>query len=440
MANDLPCLRLHFWDRHDITADTYGKIEFRAHPLEDLGRAPGYPAQRLGCAVPRKEGGYWVYGWSCWGKEHKFKPENPLEVIRSWTTDGISFHDAQTVYSEKSQRWLGFVNIVPREADGVLFMFAWARGKPGHAVHVYSSADGEKWERLASPAYTDHDACCFVWHNPSKQFVNFQTTYQNLGKRYPDNIGGRRRVLSLRTSTDGVNWKPNLNVGWDGPYRAAKDLIVPDEQDPKELEFYRVCAFPLHGRLVGLLCKYAPSPQIANTRKGTKHGPGLGVEWFFCRDGFRLERPSRDVDATGKVGFCPLQGPIRTGGMLRFYEGYKGNSMAGIREDRIFHAFCRANGEFSSALFTAPNGDLLLNVSANEYDSYVMVELHDKAGKVIRGFEKQHCGHMGVDDTGLRLRWQEKSPASLAGKVVRMRFYLRNARIYGVRGTVGERP
>lgn len=442
MANDLPCLRLHFWDKDDITADTYGKIEFRAHPLQSLGKAVDYPKyMTLGCTAPRKAGGYWVYGWTCCNEKGEFKETNPLQVIRCRTTDGVEFRDAKTVFTDKGQQWLGYANIVQRKTDGVLFMFAWARGEPGHALHVCSSADGENWKRLASPAYTDHDACFFIWHDPSKQFINYQTTYQRWEKRYPDNLGAeKRRVLSFRTSVNGIDWSPAMNVGFGGPYRAVKDLIVPDEQDPKELELYRVVVFPLHGRLVGLLCKYAPSPQMANTREGTKHGPGMGVEWFFCREWSKLHRPYRDKDAVAEAGgWMARHAAVRIGGMLRFYNG-RDQSIAGIQEDRLFYAFCRANGEFSSPLFTVPQGDLLLNVSANEYDSYVMVELRDETEKAILGFEKQHCVHMGVDDTALRLRWKEKSTASLAGKVVRMRFYLRNARIYGIRGTDGKKP
>ena len=84
-----------------------------------------------------------------------------------------------------------------------------------------------------------------------------------------------------------------------------------------------------------------------------------------------------------------------------------------------------------------PKGDLLLNASANEYDSYIMVELQDQEGKVIPGFEKEHCVHMGVDDTALHLRWKDESTDSLAGKVVRIRFYIRDARIYGIKSAAG---
>ena len=189
---------------------------------------------------------------------------------------------------------------------------------------------------------------------------------------------------------------------------------------------------------MGLLVRYAPSPQVANTRrldKDTPHGPGLGSVWCFSRDGVRWERPDRRTEATAAVGWSPLQGPIRTGGMLRFYAGIEGNFTAGIREDRIYYAFCRANGEFSTPQFTIPQGELLLNVSADEYGSYVMVELQDPQGKVVAGFEKEKCVLMRIDQSDHPLRWNGQSTGPITGQTVQARFYLRNARIHELRAS-----
>ncbi|UCD29833.1 MAG: hypothetical protein JSV03_04950 [Planctomycetota bacterium] len=428
-------LLCHFWDEHDIH-DPYGKMEYRAHPLQHVGQARGLPTMAVSCTVKRKDGGWWVYGWSCYGKDGKFKDTNPLQIIRCWTADGIQFNDPRIVYSDTGQHWLGSGKIVCRQTDNRLFMFAWARGKPGHALYVYSSPDGEDWKSIAAPAYNDHDAFGIIWEPASRQFVNYQTTYQKWNKKYPDNIGkDKRRVLSLRTSKDGIRWEPPLSVGFNEPHRDQSDLIVPDKNDPAELELYRVCTFPHQGRIVGLLCKYAPSPQIANTRKGTLHGPGLGAEWFFCREWSKIDRPCRDIDAIADIGnWMPRGEPIGAGDMLYWYNSGS-KSIAGIHRQRIFYVFCRANGEFSSPWFTAPIGDLLLNASADRYDSYVMVEVQDENSTVIPGYEKEHCVHMGVDDTDLRLRWGDKSIGDLAGQKVRVRIYFRDARIYGLKGT-----
>jgi hypothetical protein len=424
-------VHLHFWDDQDVN-DTYGRLVFGSEPLRGLGRAPGYPMMRFGCPAPRKAGGWWVYGWSCFSEKRQFEPRSGLKVIRCWTQDGVRFNDAAVVFKDTSQTWLGFTNIVRRDTDGTLFMFPWARDPQGHALLAYSSPDGKTWKLLANPVYRDHDAMCIIWDATRARFVNYQTTYQDFKKKYPDNIGGNiRRVLSIRTSIDGIRWEPPGDYVYrKDPWRAK--LWVPDERDPKELEFYRICVFRHQGRYVGLMCLYAPSPQIANTRKNTKHGPGLGSQWCFSRDGLTWSRPDRDTDANADVSYVPLQGPLRAGGMLRFYAGIEGDLACGVPEERIFFVFCRANGEFSSRAFTVPRGDLLLNASADGYDSYVMVELRDEAGKVIAGFEKDKCVLMGIDETALPLRWSGRSAGELAGRTARVRVFFRDARIYGL--------
>ncbi|MHC4444456.1 MAG: hypothetical protein ACYTF1_10635 [Planctomycetota bacterium] len=431
-----PTLWLHFWDHQDVN-DTYGRLVFRSTPLENLGRPVGYPdGMAFACTAPRVAGGTWVYGWSCRDAAGKFKETNPLRVIRCWTEDGRIFHDARTVFSDDRERWLSFANIVRRPTDGMLFMFSWSRSRlkkwTGHAMHAYASPDGTNWKRLAAPAYHDHDAFCVFWDPLSEKLINVQTTYQAWNKKYPDNIGARkRRVLSIRTSKDGVNWNPPGDLAF-GREPLQERLWTPDEHDPAELELYRVCVFPHQGRYVGIVCLYAPSPQIANTRKGTRHGPGLGGQWCFSRDGRTWVRPDRETDVIDRVRFMPLPGMLRVGGMIYFYRHHD-QVMAGVLEDRIFCVYCRANAEFSSRPFTVPKGDLLLNASANRYDSYVMAELRDKRNQVIPGFGKEQCVLMRLDETAHPLRWNGQSAGALAGQTVRLRLYFRNARIYQVR-------
>jgi hypothetical protein len=146
-ASERPALRLHFWDGQDVH-DTYGHLEFRATSLEDLGRPTGYPEDMVfSCTAPRKAGGMWVYGWSCRNAEGEFLPTNPLKVIRCWTEDGHVFHDAETVFTDTSERWLCYANIVRRRTDGRMWMFPWAetekRPWPGHALLAYASDDGQ---------------------------------------------------------------------------------------------------------------------------------------------------------------------------------------------------------------------------------------------------------------------------------------------------------
>jgi len=125
------------------------------------------------------------------------------------------------------------------------------------------------------------------------------------------------------------------------------------------------------------------------------------------------------------------------GGKLLFNFG---NRLFGLSEDRITYAAARANAEFSTIEFTAPAKPLALNASIPSPDRlhatnqcYVMVAALDEQGRVITGYERERCILRKVDAIDLPLRWGDKDTQTLAGKKIRLRFYLRAARIYSVR-------
>jgi len=334
-------LPLLFWTREDV-ADPLGKIEFDAHRLEVETGITGYPNMLYGCEAPRGDGSAWIYGWQLlsWSE----KTNRALAIVRCATTNGRTFTDAETVFVRTNKDWQGFANIVRRPADGALFFFAWSPG----ALHVFRSDDGKDWRQLTNKAYGDHDAMCVTWEASRGQFLNFQTTLEPFAKRYPDNIGNFRRVLSFRRSTDGVNWE-----WFSPPFLQGEKLWKPDADDPMDLEFYRVVAFPHQGRYVMLIVDYVPAPAEANSRRATtKHGPRYLTEWAVSRDGLNWQRPFRDRDAAEKIIWAPLQGPLARGGVLRFYE--REGKCASLPADRLFFATCRANGEFSTPPFAMP--------------------------------------------------------------------------------------
>ncbi len=425
--------KIFFWNSEEVQ-NSYGQFQFKAMPANIIGRASGYPKMRYGCSAPRSEGGQWVYGWTCMSEGSNFQKSNSLKVIRCWTKDGINFHDQKVVMTEKEHLWQGFVNLVRRETDNRIFLFPYGynRDKGSMDFMVYSSGNGTKWKLDTEKAYSDHDACCVIWDSKGKQFINYQSTYQKWKKRYPDNIGGDiRRVISIRYSADGIHWKPDGDYAFRNKEK-EKELWVPDEKDPKELEFYRICAFPYHDRYIGILVLYAPSPQIGNTREGTLHGPGLGTQLCYSLDGIHWNRPDRTTDITAESHWAPLQGPLQAGGYLRFYAGIESNEIRGLEETRLFGAYCRANGEFSTKPLTVPEQDLTLNISASDYDSYFMAEVRDLNNQVIPGYEKEKCVHKKTDEKKFKLKWKNRTTSELSGKKVQLRIYVRNATVFGL--------
>ncbi|MBI2924300.1 MAG: AGE family epimerase/isomerase [Verrucomicrobia bacterium] len=427
-------LRLLFWNNDDVT-DTFGKIVFGAEPLRADADAVGYPNMQFGCEVPRDDGPAWIYGWRLTNWDDK--PRRAVEVLRCVTTDGVTFTGAETVWSRTSANWQGFVNIVRRPTDGALFLFSWAPD----ALHVFRSDDGRDWRLLTDKAYGDHDAMCVTWFAPWGEFLNYQNTLQPFPKRYPDNIGAHRRVLSFRRSKEGVNWE-----NFSPPFLRGERLWVPDADDPADLEFYRSIVFAHQGRYAMILQDYVAPPPEANSRRATtKHGPRSHAEWAISRDGLNWQRPHRETDPTENIAGLPVQGPLVRGDVIRFY--LPGGKVGSLPEDRIFYVTCRANGEFSTPAFVMPAGGLFLNADVHYRPldgatgrAYVMAELRDEAGQVIPGYERAKCLFANEDGHALPLRWGEADGHSLAGRTVRLRFYLRDAKIYSVTLRPDEAP
>ncbi len=417
---------LLFWEPEDI-ADPFGRIEFRAEPLRNLGAASGYPHMQYGCQVPRAEGGSFIYGWRVqnWAETD----DRVLEVVRCATEDGVTFFDEHVVYSYGGTAWQGFANIVRRPDNGAIFLFSWAAGR----LYVFRSDDGENFTLLTKEAYAGHDAMCVTWYPPFGQFLNYQTVTQPYPKRYPDNIGALRRVLSFRRSADGVSWE-----SFSPTFLGSEKLWLPDSADPADLEFYRVVVFPHLGRYAMLISDYMPPPAEANSRRATtKHGPSYMAEWAISRDGLNWKRSFRDTNAYTSQFWMALQGPLVRDGVLRFY--HPDGRIAGLPSDRIFYATCRANGEFSTPTFSMPAEGLFLNAYAMYREverpngqAYIMAELRDGDGEVIAGYERTKCLFEDCDGRELPLVWDGKNGGELAGQQVRIRFFLRDAKIYRI--------
>jgi hypothetical protein len=343
--------------------------------------------------------------------------------------------------------------ITYNERDRVYY--AMCRGvdeTPPHEAYGYFSKDGLHWTSCKrSPLYHDHDAFSVMWHPRRQQYVAYQTTGQRWRKPYEDNMGTEsRRVLSIRTSDDGENWSPPD----DGPpvnWFPDDSLIVPDEHDPPELEFYWLRAFPYAGRFIGLMRDYCPVPlEVVKQIRGmdTKHGPHLMMEWWVSADGFKWERPYRKTHAID-ASHAPV--PVEDnlfflGGSSVGDDGQLQTSVSALRVDRIASAGCRANGEFSTPLFEAPAQRLYLNLDSRSHrpdgagfanQAYVMVEARDADGKTLPGYERARQILIDVDDVRRPLVWRgedgtEKDLAEMKGKPISLRFFLRDARIYAV--------
>jgi len=377
-------------------------------------------------AVPQPDGGCLVFG-----SDSEESPEQPKTYLwrlyRARTPDGYHFTELKEVYRNPKGPWLIEASMVRQEPTGRLFFYPWSRSdqpEQGHALWGFVSDDGEKWQPLSDkPVYLDHDAFGMMWDVRTNRFLTGQVTNQPWKKPYADNMGSsKRRVLSMRTSRDGLRWE---TVG----HTENGGLITPDDKDSPDVEFYRMQPFAYGDRYIALADLYAASPLTPN-----KHGPHLACEWWVSADGISWQRPWRSVDAQGDTPHPVKMTPMWFGREMLFWLA---GQVCGLPEYRIASIGSRSNAEFSSAAFSMPNKALLLNASVPSghglFDqAYVQVGLRDETNKVIPGYERDKCLLQNIDDTRIPLRWGNKTGKELIGKKVSLRFYLRSARIYAL--------
>jgi hypothetical protein len=418
--------------------DAFGRLHYGANALQYVGVPRGLPPMRIRGVVPQGDGSYYIYG--CTGG-----PDRPWRLLRARTFDGLQYEATEVVHESEPGRWLGEHDVVHNPETGQLLCLHWSRGDIGHALWGFASEDGRTWRPLADrPLYHDHDAFGTMWHPSLKRYVIYQATYQPWQKPYPDNLGdGIRRVLHIRTSEDGAHWEPSADVGMHGPYAASGQMITPDDADPPEAEFYRFKAFAYGEGFAGMMLVYAPSPQVANVRfPFSMHGMHLTGEWWISHDGMAWQRPYRDVHAPGAAGFTIDHAPITAHGWhLWVVQDASGLRAYGVPENRLFFVGSLANAGFSTPALTLSGERITLNAALGFHGqpragifggAYVMAELRKEDGEALAGYEKEHCVFFHLDDPVTALHWGERTGQELAGQRVRLRLYLRDARIYAV--------
>ena len=316
----------------------------------------------------------------------------------------------------------------------------------------------------ANPNLYGHDDAGLFYDAAGKQMLDFITYDQSCvlpnKTRLPrckpvcDSMGcDARRILGVRSSADGRNWSQPLQIR------------EPDEEDADDLEFYDFRAFSLDGlpggRVVGHMKNYAPSPWLA--AKDTVmsifcsggdphhcHGPHVMQEWWILEEGAspadlpRWRRPFRHQRAAPR-DFYLWATPVLTKG----YHVWIDNGVPlGLPEMRLSGLSSTSNARFTTRPFRMPAGASLwvnADVSWGRDGSahtrhacnqgcaaYLMAELLDaESGEVLPGHEKEGCFLQDVDGARLPLAWPAGG-ADPAGKLLQLRFHMRDAVVFGV--------
>ena len=251
---------------------------------------------------------------------------------------------------------------------------------------------------------------------------------------------------------EGDHDPPNRTLGQRGLYPLEpipQEVVVPDERDPPGLQFYQMPVFKYEGFYIGQLAAYHTFPEEPHIRFfGT-----IDIQLAASRDGIGWERvgdrkpfipngPPASIDS-GEVYMA--NAPVRVGDELWFYyspcaieHGPTGRSgpicLAKLRLDGFVSVDA---GEDMGTLVTQPftfEGDSL-EINAQARGGLAAVAVLDRQGTQVPGFGKTDCAIFDSDSVRHTVTWRQVSIGSLKGKVIRLKFYLRNARLYSFRLT-----
>lgn len=87
----------------------------------------------------------------------------------------------------------------------------------GSSAHTFASTDITVAHSLKPTTgdltkgnFKDHDDTNMFYDQPRKMWIDFQIMYEAWNKTYCDNVDGYRRVVTVRNSSDGVNWSDDF--------------------------------------------------------------------------------------------------------------------------------------------------------------------------------------------------------------------------------------
>jgi len=439
--------KLLFTDDQDVF-DVWGKVKFEASPLRFLGECDD-PGFEIKCCVPRDDGVWDVYGYSG-GHDIYGEQGDPTKARSTWkihhaiTRDAVHYQHSEIVFTSEPGPWTHYASIGHNPLRHDLVCIKGVLLREGFCNHTFHSRDGKTWiPGTNNPVYYDGDSWGQLWSPRLNRFVTTTKSFQLVKKHLPDHgntrTGQVRRVCSVRWSEDGDHWEPSAPVliHKGEPLLPVELLITPDRDDPPDLEFYRGVGFGYADRCFLQMLNYAAIPDAVNPKFPDKHGPMVDTEWWFSREGIKWSRPFRDLDASPEGVRIISHNPMIINGKLVFNFG---KQLFGLAEDRITCLTARANVEFSTPEFLAPAQPLTLNAaipaperSHATNQAYVMVAALDGEGRVLPNYERERCILRNMNDIDLPLKWSGKDSRELAGRKIRLRFFLRGSSIYSVR-------
>lgn len=324
-------------------------------------------------------------------------------------------------------------------------------------VRMATSQDGLHWEWKTSTedrVYAKlHDRMTTLVDRTQPDFPYVLFGRPSLGRDYPLLYHNRvlvREVFQTRLSKDGLSIQRN-----------PMEAVRPDLEDPPNTELYHMSAFRYQSLYIGLLMIFR-----------AKEIPSAEVQLTTSRDLKQWQRPSprsafipallpegRQHGVWDAAGVQPaLSPPILHDGILNFYyyggPAFHGSrflrgqfqlGVAQLRPDGF--ASLRAGwreGMVTTKAFRWPGGELVVNgqeLGGNRSrNAWIKTAVLDESGQPIASFSVDTSDPLDGDFPSGVPTWsgEEQNMDALTGKLIRLRFFLRQSELFSFRSTSAD--
>ncbi|MFC1550891.1 hypothetical protein ACFL46_06335, partial [Candidatus Neomarinimicrobiota bacterium] len=292
------------------------------------------------------------------------------------------------------------------------------KGDPDHKGSI-------KWREYAA------DIVHATWDPIRNIYVAYVKSWtwppDEFGYISPTSDGMGRRLVSMTSSSDFVHWSK--------PVRS----FLPQPDDFSSLEFYACRAKPRGNQMVNFSC-------ILNEEIEGKSGSGIGytvlsvsndlVNWNRMKEPWlprSNENPEAADHAVAWVADVITVGDeefIYYGGYSDGHKSYDDRTinLAHLRKDGFVSRDAgKKEGRLLTKILRLDAGDLTINANVS---GILQMRVLEPSGKPLKGFGKNEIELISGDATNHRVK-TKGNLASLAGKPVRLEFFLRDAKLYG---------
>ena len=312
-------------------------------------------------------------------------------------------------------------------------------GTPGMQFSLYYSPDGYSWTPYEDNPVIDTSPRIGRW-GPT-QFMGWDPIRQTYAVHMENCLHRRcplgKRLIGRAESPDMIHWSD------------AETILIPDEQDSPDTEFYAMPAIAYEGIYVGLLWIFRTT--------NTTHHPQI----VFSRDGVHYNRTYRepfiprgaraDFDSTSIYVNTPV---VREDRIFTYYTGTNWRSpetLLALGEKAVaagglaitpldgFVSLDGARTTFSEMVtrsFSFSGSQLYLNLSSalqqwGAGPCEVRVEILSPNHEPLPGFGFDDAVPITTSGQAHIACWRGKpDPGELTGKSIKLRFYFKNAKLY----------